>query len=82
MTRLSETETGIDLGPLIKAFGPSEVIRTVIEAVGLREVLRQFDIKQIIAEFGPKRILAEFSMDELLASLTPEQRAELKQRLQ
>ncbi len=79
---------------VVQAVGPPEALKQLIQAVGLPEALKQLiqavglpeALKQLIQAVGLpealKQLIEATSVEALLANLTPEQLAELKQRLQ
>jgi hypothetical protein len=82
---------GVDPQPFLKMFEPARLVHELIKAVGLAETVRLVGLKAIIEtvglkraieEVGLKQVIAEVGLEELLANLTPEQREQLKQRLQ
>ncbi len=94
MAQQSGVEDEVDLRPLFEMVGPPEAIKQAIQMVGPSEALKQAvqaagpseALKQVVQAAGPsealKQVVQAVGLEELLASLTPEQRAELKQRLQ
>jgi hypothetical protein len=49
----------------------------VIKVIGVKGLVEQVGLKRVIKEFGPKRVI-----DELLSQLSPDEREELRRRLQ
>jgi len=81
MAQLSGVEAEDDLRPLFQAMGPTEAVRLIIQAIGPLETVKQV-IQVVGAPEVVKLVVQAVGLEELLANLTPEQRAELKQRLQ
>jgi hypothetical protein len=69
MARAKKEQPVFDIRPLIKALGPEEFIK-------------QVGLKTAIEELGVQRVVDEIGIDELLARLSPEQRGEIKRRLE
>jgi hypothetical protein len=82
MAQLSGTGPEVDLSALFEYVGPTEAFRQLLQTPGLPEAVKQLGVKQVIDAVGLQQVIDAVGLDELLASLTPEQRAGLKQRLQ
>jgi hypothetical protein len=76
----------IGLGNLIEEAGVATVIEEVglarvVEEVGLGRVVDEVGLGRVVEEVGLARVVEEVGIDKLLVGLSPEQRAQLRQRL-
>jgi hypothetical protein len=65
----------------LKEFIEAAGIKAAVEAVGIKPVVEAVGIKQVIQAVGPQRVLDALGLEEFLAGLSPEQREQLRQRL-
>jgi hypothetical protein len=65
----------------LKDFIERAGIKASVEAVGIKAVIEAVGIKPVIEAIGPQRVLAALGVDEIVAGLSPEQREQLRQRL-
>jgi hypothetical protein len=85
-------ETGeLDFRVLVEYMGESKATQQFLKAVGLKQVIDEAGLKRVIDEAGLERVIDEAGLkrvidvaglEKILATLTPEQLAALKQRLQ